>query len=98
MPLPQRAPVTGRACLILGINETAYVVRRLTPHPEVAELAWRLRKILEDGSTSNDFYDVCQDETGRHCTCPDFIWCREHKDRKGCKHVAALVAVGLLGG
>ncbi len=82
--------------LILQINGTPYVIRRLDPHPAVAYIAWRVMKIV-DGSVSSR-YDVHQDDHGFHCTCPDFIHCRDGKDAKGCRHVAGLRAAGLFQG
>lgn len=101
MPLPQRPPVMGKARLVLRIatrdhkgrwRETDYTVALLEPHPAVASLAWRLMK---DGGT---FHDVRLSDDGASCSCEDFLFCREGKDRAGCKHVAALRAVGLLPG
>ena len=42
------------------------------------------------------FYDVHLDKGGSYCTCPDFEFCRQHKDIGGCKHIKAIRAVGLL--
>ncbi|HEV3256991.1 MAG TPA: SWIM zinc finger family protein [Gemmataceae bacterium] len=52
--------------------------------------AVRLRKA--DGTA----YDVAVTERGHECSCPDWIFNRDGKDRKGCKHVAALRACRLL--
>ena len=90
--MPTRSPVTGKARLFVSINGTHYVLRWLDPHPDVAAAAWRLTK--PDGSS----YDVALTPAGATCTCPDFVWCREHKDERGCKHCCGLRAVGLLGG
>jgi len=83
-------PVAGRCTLTLAINGTAYAVIPLHPHPEVAGTALRLRK--EDGTT----YDIAVTEHGHECSCPDFVFNRDGKDAKGCKHLAALRACRLL--
>ena len=88
--MPKRKPVSGTVRLTLTINGTHYLPLAVTPHPMVAKRAWRLRKA--DGTE----YDVHVDEHGAHCTCPDFIYARDHKDVKGCKHIAGLRAAGLL--
>jgi hypothetical protein len=76
--------VSGRARLILLINDQAYSV---TLH----ECSWAnpaLSLTKPDGTR----YEIANGE----CTCPDFVYCRDRIDPKGCKHVAALRAVGLL--
>lgn len=88
--MPKRKPVAGITRLTLTINGTDYHPIPVTPHPMVAKRAWRLKK---DDET---IYDVHIDEFGAHCTCPDFIFARDNKDPKGCKHIAALRAAGLL--
>lgn len=88
--MPRRAPVQGRAKLYLVINRTLYHLLFLDPQKEVADPAWRLTKT--DGTS----YDVALTTQGAHCSCPDYIYCREHRDPKGCKHVAAMRSVGLL--
>ena len=98
--MPQREPIQGTATLTLRITvagsraATEYLLTYLEPHPKVAASAWRLRKITPELT----FYDVMLLPTGPECTCPDFIFCREHKDPKGCKHIAALRAVRILEG
>ena len=95
--MPHRDPVHGTASLVgefLTIKvkgrSTVYRVANLHPDLEAANPAWRLTK--SDGT----FYDVHVDQHGASCTCPDWIWCREHKDSSGCKHCRGLQAVGLL--
>lgn len=85
----KRQPVKGTARLILMINGKPYVLTNLEPDPCVASPAWRLVK--ESGVS----YDVHLDEHGAHCSCPDFVFAREHAAKK-CKHCEALMAVGLL--
>ncbi|SRR5579883_3672025 len=85
-------PASGTTTLTLGINGAAYQVLRLHPHPEVAALAFRLRK--QDGES----YDVALTAHGAECSCPDFTFHRDGKDPSGCKHVKALRAWSLLPG
>ena len=61
-----------------------YLLTDLCPDKRVADPAWRLTKA--DGT----FHDVHVDRHGPACTCGDFVNRREHRDPKGCKHVAAL--------
>lgn len=93
------AQVAGRARLKLEISRqtacggtvtTEYTVVCLDPSPDVAAPAWRLTQA--DGSA----YDVALTQHGPVCDCSDFVWRRDGRDPKGCKHVAALTAVGLL--
>ena len=97
--MPKRPPVTGQAELFLRITTQSskgkdlvkmYSLRWLPPTPKVANPIWRLR------SSDASEYDVHRGEHGPMCTCPDFVWCRDHKDARGCKHVAAMRSVGLL--
>lgn len=67
-----------------------YQVQRLKADPSVASIAWRLWR-------GGEAYDVCQMPHGVECTCADFVWRRQHTEKK-CKHVEALRAVGLLKG
>ena len=67
-----------------------YRYERLDPHPEIGCPAIRLTQ--DDGTT----YDVILRPWGAECECADFHYCRDHKDEKGCKHVAALRGVNLL--
>jgi hypothetical protein len=85
-------PASGVTTLILSINGISYQVLRLQPHPEVAAVAFRLRK--GDGAV----YDVAQTAQGAQCSCPDFIFNRDGKDPAGCKHIKAMRAWGLLPG
>ena len=92
-------PVHGTARLLLDINGIQYALTLLSPDREVARKAWRLRKVE---STRKEQYHVlydCHDGVwGLECDCPDFIFRRNHKDERGCKHLLALQAVGLLPG
>ncbi len=86
----QLRQVSGTCRLALAINATVYFVRPLQPHPEVSARAVRLTK------TDGTIYDVAITTHGAECSCPDFTFHRQGKDPKGCKHIAALRAVGLL--
>lgn len=85
----RRKPPHGTARLTLTINGQEYTPRALEPHPQVAQRAWTLRKA--DGTT----YEVHWGKHGYHCDCPDFLWARENHGEY-CKHVLALMVVGLL--
>jgi hypothetical protein len=74
--------------LTLHIDSTAYAVRPIPCDREAASLLFRLRK--SDGTT----YYVAATPQGPDCDCPAFTW--HGRDRNGCKHIKALVAVGLL--
>ncbi len=103
--MPTREPVTGTARLIKlngelylvivrphrGRNlETVYRLTWLDPEPTIGYPAWRLTQ------GNGRSYDVILKPTGAECDCPDFHYCRNHIDAKGCKHVCSLRAVGLL--
>ena len=83
-------PAAGTCTLTLTINDTPYAVIPLRPDPGIARRALRLRK--EDGTT----YDLALTEHGPQCSCPDFLFHRDGKDRAGCKHLKACRAWGLL--
>ena len=88
-----RRPVkpTRNVCrLTLAINGTAYAVLPLRPCPDVAIQAVRLTK--DDGTR----YDAARTAHGLECSCPDFVFRRDGKDPRGCKHLRALTACGLL--
>lgn len=103
--MPVRTPVVGRARLELTITvtnqrgkdvQTKYAVIFLAPNAEVANPAWRMVKLLKAGALSDVSYDVALLPHGPECTCPDFNYCRDHKDEKGCKHIASLRKAGML--
>ncbi len=78
--------------LVLSIDRTDYVVTPLACGPGVdARRAYRL--IKGDGSA----YDLAETEHGPQCDCPDYIFRRDGFDPDGCKHVKALVRLGLIG-
>lgn len=89
---PTPRPVHGRAGLILTINGMPYSVRPIRPDADSnVHRAFRLRKA--DGIT----YDIYQSHDGiAECDCPDFTFRRACIDPHGCKHIAAMRAVGML--
>lgn len=86
-----RKPKPADVCrLSLTIAGTMYHVRPLALDDPDDVRAYRLRKA--DGTV----YHVLQNAmTGHQCDCGDFTFRRDGKDPAGCKHVRALVAVGL---
>lgn len=99
MPLSQPTPITGTAVLIIKVTTknaagkermTYYRVQRLNPHRDVANPAWRLFKV------GGEHYDVHVTGGEALCDCKDFAYRRHRKDPKGCRHIAALRATGLL--
>lgn len=90
----QITPVSGKARLVLQINDVPYVLRFLDSHPDVGSPAWRLTKAGE-GGTPSESYDVILRPHGPECSCPDFNYRRQHEDKK-CKHIESCRAVGLL--
>lgn len=72
-----------------GQHTEQYRVIRLNPHPAVAFEGIRLRK--DDGSS----FDVHRDGYGLSCECQDFQGRRQRVGDR-CKHLLALVAVGLM--
>ena len=86
---PARTP-HGLARLTLVINGAAYNVRPVQTDADAALKAYRLRK--SDGTA----YHVALTVHGLTCDCPDFTFNRDGIDPAGCKHIKAMVAVGLL--
>lgn len=83
-------PAAGTCRLVLRICGTSYGLTRLDRGREAVLEGWRLTK--PDGTA----YDCCRTEHGLLCDCPDFAWRREDIEPEGCKHLRALVRVGLL--
>lgn len=79
----------GTARLTLHINGASYSLR---PIDSPDGRAFLIRK--PDGTR----YHVAETTHGLACDCGDFTWHRDGLDRDGCKHIRALVAVGLLTG
>lgn len=73
--------------ILVRIQDVAYAVTRLDPHPSVASKAYRLEKRSLDGAV----YDVHVDGHGPHCECLGFLrW------NKPCKHIRTLQGEGML--
>lgn len=68
------------------IDEALYAVTPLTN----AGAAFRLTK------NGGAVYDIADGARGATCDCPDYIYRRDGLDPKGCKHIQALVEIGLL--
>jgi hypothetical protein len=85
---PRSSDLAGR--LSLEIRGNPYALRVVTCDPAIGGRAYRLMK--RDGTV----YDVVQTRFGPECDCPDFIFRRDGLDPLGCKHVRALVSVGMI--
>lgn len=88
-----RKPAPPDVCrLSLIIRGTAYSVRGI-PAAAFGATArgYRIRN-RENGRA----YDLAETVHGPTCDCPDYTFRREGIDPAGCKHVRALVALGLL--
>lgn len=83
-------PAHGTARLGLTINGTSYGLRRVPSDASIAAGAWAIRKA--DGTT----YHVAITPHGPTCDCPDWTFHRDGIDPDGCKHIKAMVAVGLV--
>lgn len=94
-PISGGAPVEAEtkqvATLTLTIAGTHYRVRKLTPEDPSVVACYSVRK-----RGAEESYHVSQHRTGLVCTCADWEFKRNGKDPKGCKHIRAIVAVGLL--
>ena len=67
----------------------AIAVRPIASQADDVPRAFRL-------SRKSDVYDVAQTVHGPTCDCPDFIFRRDGRDPRGCLHIRAMLAVGLL--
>jgi hypothetical protein len=79
----------GRCRLTLTINGLHYAVRPVVSQDDNVSRAFRL-------SRKEAIFDVAQTSYGPVCDCPDFIFRRDGLDRRGCLHIRAMLAVGLL--
>lgn len=90
---PSHRPIAERpGRLLLEIAGTRYGLRAVACDLHIGDRAFRLLK--ENGTV----YDVIQTPYGPECDCPDFIFRRDGLDPRGCKHVRALVSVGMIEG
>jgi hypothetical protein len=75
----------------LTVNGVSYRVRPVACDHEAAEKCFELRK------SSGERYHVSRHGSeGCRCSCPDFVFSRDGRDSGGCKHIRALVVLGLL--
>ncbi len=88
---PAVQPVSGTCRLTLAINGTAYTVRPIREN-DGRLLGFRL---LKDDGESYDI-DLTFDAAHPTCECRDFLTRRANRDPKGCKHIAAMRACGLV--
>jgi len=70
-------------------NVVVYTVEDVRPDPRVAYPAYALKK--DDG----EVYHVAVDKFGPTCSCPHATF-RGQESRVPCKHVLAMIAVGLV--
>jgi len=89
-----RTPTRPKVALAVLIGRRWYKLERLSPDPRVAEPAWRLTR--PDPRLGHVSYDLYTNGHGNHCGCPDFTFRREGVDYAGCKHLRALVELGLM--
>jgi hypothetical protein len=80
----------GRCRLTLTINGRHYAVRPIASQADDVTRAFRL-------SRKCDVFDVAQTVHGPTCGCPDFIFRRDRLDARGCLHIRAMRAFGMLG-
>ena len=86
-PIPKNRP--GRCRLTLTINGLHYAVHPIPSQAGDVSRAFRLTR-------TGNVYDVAQTAHGPTCDCPDFIFRRESLDPRGCLHIRAMLAVGML--
>ena len=85
---PRQRP--GRCRLRLTINGNHYAVRPIASQDDAVSTAYRL-------TSKGGIYDVAHTVHGPTCDCPDFIFRRDGLDPRGCLHIRAMRAVGILG-
>lgn len=91
-PSPAHVERHGKCRLTLTIGETEYRLRPFPPAPGTGlKQIWTLRKIQTDPLREPVAYAVATDGRQAKCTCPD-----HEINGASCKHIGALVALGLL--
>jgi hypothetical protein len=89
----------------LVINGTCYSVKPVPGcDPQLVRRAFSLEKVKlagelpdPDRPAHDGYYHVVESARGNvSCDCPDFIFRREGQDPRGCKHVLACQAAGLI--
>jgi hypothetical protein len=96
-PTVADGPVTAALVLLVecASGPTRYTVRALSRSPgDEALMVYLLRRI--GAGPDHEGYHVCQHLDGPTCDCPDYQFRRDGLDPSGCKHVRALIQVGLL--
>ena len=89
-PAKARSPRHGTCKLRVFINYDEYSLKR-QPAPRPSVRVWALRKLT--GDRAGALYTVRRAAGRITCSCPDFA-----NNKFACKHVKALVALGLLSG
>ncbi len=89
-PAKARSPRHGTCKLRVFINSDEYSLKR-QPAPRPSVRVWALRKLIGDRAGAS--YTVRRAAGRITCSCPDFA-----NNKFACKHVKALVALGLLSG
>jgi hypothetical protein len=85
---PRKSAKPPTVTITFQIGEDRYHVVPLAAHPEVAQAAYRFRKL----TGGQEVYDVRLSPEGHAaCDCPG---CTYH--RKPCKHLRTLAAAGML--
>ncbi len=83
-------PTSHRYRLVLAIDETVYHVR-----PIRCEYGSDASKCYELAKNDGTVYHASRHSHGFECTCADWVY-RRHRTPDPCKHVEALVAMGLM--
>jgi hypothetical protein len=87
-------PERRRRCrLTLSIEGVHFSVRPNRSEDETIRRAFRLRRLP---LRSQIIFDVAETVHGAVCDCPDFVFRRDGLDPRGCLHIRAMRAVGLL--
>jgi len=83
----------GRCRLTLTVNGVSFTVRPNRSEDDQVHRAFRLRRLP---LSSGIVFDVAETVHGAVCDCPDFVFRRDGLDPRGCLHIRAMRAVGLL--
>jgi hypothetical protein len=83
----------GSCRLTLTANRVLFSVRPVQSEDDQIKRAFRLRRIPFRSAV---IFDVAETVQGATCDCPDFVFRRDGLDPRGCLHIRAMRAVGLL--
>jgi hypothetical protein len=72
---------------VLEINGTHYVVEVLGYLPEHGEPVLDGYRLVKPDGTC---HDLCMVHGALECSCGDYVWRRQARDPKGCKHCQAV--------